>query len=329
MLKKKLCAVLLCVMLAFCSSALGCKPIPEGKINVYDGFSVHYLDVGQGDCIFIRLPDGKNALIDTGDKDARGDVAKYIKAYLNAYSVTKIDYFILTHPDSDHVGNADDIVDNYEIGKAFLPKVADTVIDLFPQYKRAEDKLKEKGVQTVISAIYAHIIGESYALVFLSPAPPSAPNSSYGDLNGSIVPEGSVVNNVSPIIYLQAENARFVFTGDALKSQEEYVVNNYRTGIYSSFFNSLGVEINLSYIDYLKVGHHGADNATGEEFLSLLIPTNAIISVGSENAYGHPSSIVQERLLSANPSYNLFRTDRHGTIVVHKVNGVMTVTAQG
>lgn len=328
MLKKKFCAIFLCVVIVLCSLC-GCKPIPEQKINVYQGFSVHYLDVGQGDCIFIRLPDGKNVLIDTGNNDARGNVVKYVKAYLNAYSVTKIDYLILTHPNSDHVGNADDIIDHYEIGKAFIPKVADTVIDLFPQYKRAENKLKEKGVQTVISAIYAHIIGESYALAFLSPAPPSAPNSSYGDLNGAIVPEDSIVNNVSPIIYLQVENTRFVFTGDALKSQEEYVINNYRTGIYASYFNSLGIEINLSYIDYLKIGHHGADNATGEDFLTLLTPSNAIISVGKGNAYGHPSSSVQERLLSVNPRYKLYRTDRHGTVTVHKVNGVMTVSTQG
>ena len=329
MQKKKICALSLCIVFAFCIFICGCSPLPEQKISVYEGFSVHYLDVGQGDCIFIRLPDGKNMLIDTGINDEREDVIKYIKTYLNAYSVTKIDYLVLTHPDADHVGNAYGIIDSYKIGTAFIPFVSSAVMDTFPLYERAENKLKENGVQTVVSEIFRCVKGEGYAFAFLSPAPLGSSQSSYGDLNGAIVPEGSVVNNVSPIIYLQVENTRFLFAGDALKSQENYILDNYRSGLYSSFFNSLGISINLSGIDYLKIGHHGADNATGEDFLALLMPANAIISVGNENAYGHPSSTVQERLLNANPAYTLYRTDRFGTVVVHKKNGAMVVSAQG
>ena len=107
--RKGITAILIFIFCLLTLCACG-RPIPpDTEIRVFSGFSVHYLDVGQGDAIFIRLPDGKNMLIDCGEKDLEGDNAQYIIEYLNEYSVQTIDYLILTHPDSDHVGNAEEI----------------------------------------------------------------------------------------------------------------------------------------------------------------------------------------------------------------------------
>ena len=329
MQKRKLCALTLSAILAFVLLFCGCKPIPEQKIKVYQGFSVHYLDVGQGDCIFIKFNDGKNMLIDTGVNDVRGDVFKFVNAYLNAHGVSKIDYLILTHPDSDHIGNAIKIIDAYQIGRAYIPYISERLIDsTFPQYASVVNELNKKQIEMAVSTIFNYIVGDDYQVAFLSPAQQTAPNGSYGQLNGATVPDDSMINNISPIIYLQFEDTRFIFTGDALKSQEEYVVDNYRSGLYSSVFDGYGITVNLMNIDFLKVGHHGAENSTGEKFLTLLRPKNAIISVSENNAYGQPSSNVLSRLLVANPDYSLYRTDVNGTIVVHKSNGNMRVTVQ-
>ena len=99
--KEKLIALLLCVVFAF-----GCaSPVPpRTDREVFSGFSVHYVDVGEGDCIFIRLPDNKNVLIDCANDSE--ELFEVISTLLGDYGVKTLDYFILTHPDSDHVGNA-------------------------------------------------------------------------------------------------------------------------------------------------------------------------------------------------------------------------------
>jgi len=278
----------------------------------YSGFSVHYLDVGQGDCIFIHFEDGKNMLIDSGAFSRTN--GKYITEYLSAYSVTTIDYFILTHPDYDHVGNAVEVIENFTIGTAYIPDIIS--LERFPDYKPVYDILIEKSIPTEYSQFGKKIVGDGYGVAFLSPAPKNQSISSYRDLNGATVPTAQQINDVSPIIYLEAYGKRFLFTGDAGFSQEEYVLGLYKTGLYSRLFKDINVS--LTSIDYLKVSHHGATDASGEEFLRELTPKNAIISVGGGNLYGHPDSNTLIRINTANPECEIFRTDLSGTIVVHK-----------
>ena len=83
--------------------------------------------------------------------------------------------------------------------------------------------------------------------------------------------------------------------------------------------------MNLENVDFLKVSHHGAVDASCNEFLSLLNPTNAIISVGNENFYGHPASETLERLNLLCPNHNLYRTDMLGTITVYKENAELKI----
>ena len=303
----RLTVLILCaVMLIGCTS-----PVPnKSPRQVYDGFSIHFLDVGEGDSIFVRFSDGKNMLIDSGERSE--ELSEFIIGFLDNYGVKKIDYLVLTHPDLDHAGNAADIIDEFEIGIAYLPDMR-VHINLYTAYEQAYNKLEEKKIE--ISSIAVCIKGEDYGLAFLSPNPSSSSaGSSYRDFNASQAPEPELSNAMSPIIYLEARGVRFVLTGDAPFSQEEVALKN--ANVLNSIYASNGVDVNLENVDFLKVSHHGANDASRSEFLSVLKPKNAVISVGGDNNYGHPNRDVLERLYAANQSYNLWRTDVYGTISV-------------
>lgn len=290
------------------------NPSEKVEQSQYEGFSVHYLDVGQGDCIFIKFDDGKIMLIDCGANSKSNE--EYIKSYLKTHEITNIDYFILTHPDADHVGNAEVLINDFSIGKVYLPDIRG--LERFPDYEPVKKLIDEKQIPIEYSTMGDKIIGDNYSVAFLSPLERKESESSYKTLDGASNPTETEINNVSPIIYLVVEGVRFLFTGDAGKIQENLVINNYKVGLYKKLFKD--VDVNLSCIDYLKVSHHGSNDASGEDFLNLLKPKNAIISVGGGNSYGHPYSDLLVRLESSSPDYRLFRTDVSGTVVVYKDN---------
>ena len=310
--------VIATLLIAFCSGCIKETLPPLKQVGIYNDFSVNYLDVGQGDCIFIRLPDGKNLLIDSGLNDQYLENSKFIINLLNRYSVNKIDYFILTHPDLDHIGNAKEIITKFNIGRAYMPVISNALMDGFDSYKQVLDLVKEKQIEIVISDYNCTIVGEDYALAFLSPIPIGLDRSSYNELESSLYPTDRQINDLSPIIYFECFGKRFLFTGDASSSQEKIVLENYSAGLYNMQFKGLGINVDIEGIDYLKVSHHGADGATSNDFISLLKPKNFIISVGKENFYGHPRSETLERILEICPESNLYRTDERGTITVHK-----------
>lgn len=307
---------LIMALCLFCSCAQTLPPL--NKIDAHTDFSVNYLNVGQGDCIFIRLPDGKNALIDCGLNQE--PILEKIKNYLAAYEVSKIDYFILTHPDLDHIGNAYNLIREYSVGELFIPYVKHEHLCNFTEFSNVLNLAKNKAISIKIFDSYTCIQGMDYAFAFLSPMPKGFDGSSYDELIKQDIPSDSAVNNLSPIIYFECFGKRFVFTGDAGYSQEKLVVANYTNKVYELFYNNYNINVNLECVDFLKVSHHGSADATGEQFLRLLQPKNAIISVAGQNFYGHPSSETLERLISVCPGYQLYRTDRDGTICIHKDN---------
>ena len=308
---------------------MGCQSAipPLNNIKVYSQFSVNFLDVGQGDCIFIRLPDQKNMVIDCGVNDYDEQNIKYIKNYLDAYDVKKIDYLILTHPDVDHVGNACQIINSFEVEKAFIPFINQALLSNFPTFSNVLNLLEQKQIEYEISDLEKSIVGQDYFFAFLSPLQKFNSQSSYNTIAQSQVPSEKDINNLSPIIYFECFHNRFVFTGDAEREQEMLVVNNYQNGVYDFYHKNQSFGVNLQDIDYLKVSHHGSRDASCSEFLSLLNPANAIISVGNENFFGHPSSEMLERLIEICPNHNLFRTDVVGTISVYKKGNEINITS--
>ena len=240
--------------------------------------------------------------------------SKYIKGYLGQYGVSKIDYFVLTHPDVDHIGNAVDLINTFSIGKMFIPKIHQKLMQNFALFEDVLSVIQQKQIEFEYSMLATKIVGDDYHFVFLSPQNDS--RSSYDKIIQNYIPTSGDINNLSPIIYFNCFDKRFIFTGDAEKQEEMYVIDNIRANIYNYYYS--GLNINLTNVDYLKLSHHGSNDASCKEFLSLLNPKNAIISVGNDNYYGHPSSDTLIRIQENCLDCNIYRTDQHGTICIYK-----------
>ncbi len=272
----------------------------------YDGFSVNYIDVGEGDAIFINFADGNTMLIDCGTENDRN--YNSIKRYLDEYTGGTLNYLVLTHPDADHVGNAAKIIENYTVETAFVPDLLQP--ENFNPYYLAYEMLQEQGATIKYSVVGKNLSENDYYLVMLSPNAKGTTDSAYTGINSSEEPSPQASNNVSPIIYLEYKGVRFIFTGDAGISQEKVALNNLKMGMVNKN------KVNLTDIDFLKVSHHGSDDASGDEFLQALTPKNAVISVGGDNNYSHPADATFARIRAANENCNIYLTSVCGTVSV-------------
>lgn len=243
--------------------------------TVSGNLEVHYIDVGQGDSILIKVPDGNTLLIDAGSNSA----AERVTGYLENLGIKRVDYAIGTHPHEDHIGGMDVVIKSFDIGEVYLPKVGHTS-------KTYEDLLlaiKDKGLKVTEAKGGVQLdLGEKVSGVFV------APNSTNYES----------MNNYSAVLKITYGETKFIFTGDAeLKSEEEMLLQS-RTPLNA---------------DVLKVGHHGSVTSTGQQFLDAVSPKIAVISVGENNDYGHPHQEIIERLEKNN--VQVFRTDMQGTII--------------
>ncbi len=294
---------------------------------------IHFIDVDQGDCIFIELPDDKYCIIDASYKN--NEINNKMVNYIKALEVTQIDYLIATHTDSDHIGGMGAIFDNFEVKKAFRPYVEYTGTKYsFPkEFNTCNSKLKKDTATygNFLNYIYTekyhdgeeeksceweyfnyesdfgggievNEVQYTYTFDFLTPSKP-VPEISYKDANG-----------YSPIIKFTYMDFDVMFTGDAEQEAEAEFVS-----LYSSNASFVDVEL-------LKVGHHGSNlTSTSDPFLNLVNPEYAVISCGTGNEYGHPHQETLDKLYNKNVS--LFRTDKQGTIVCSISGlGVPTIT---
>ncbi|MBE7083846.1 MAG: MBL fold metallo-hydrolase [Clostridiales bacterium] len=314
-------------ILIFTAFFISCEsPVPKNaEREILSGFSVHFLDVGQGDAILIKFPENKNVLIDCAEPTEKNK--DYLIKYLNDYSVNTIDYFIITHPDTDHIGNAPLILNNFTVKELYLSDLNKNASQYFPIYCQVKSVAEEKGITLKMIDNFKIIKGEEFYFAFLTPYNKTHQNSSYIDVNGAILPDSSEINNISPIIYMEYSGFRFVFTGDAGSSQEKLAIKVPFEPDFKNNFNYYGINPNLYDVDFLKIGHHGSESSSCKDFLDVLKPKNAVISLDGNNYYGLPSSKVLERIFDSNPDCKLYRTDVCGTISVGIKNGkLITVT---
>ncbi len=303
---KRLIAVFTAIALSFC---IGCSSNANVNLKLPsdNGYAVYFLDVGEGDAILIKLSDGKTMLIDCG---AVSDANKeYLKTVINLVG-GKIDYIILSHPDVDHVGNAKFLADNFCIGKAFLPCLTNP--QRFAVYNEFLQTIISNEVEIEYSTNQTEIVTDEYLIRVLTPKPYLDIDSTYTDVNTQLQPSHEIVNGISPIIYFESGGVRFLFTGDAPKKCEIEAME------YASVLGA--GSINLSGIDFLKVSHHGSNDASCEDFLDVVRPQNAVISSGV-NAYGHPTTAVLNRLVAYNRDVYIWRTDVKGSISVFVSDG--------
>lgn len=235
-------------------------------------FCIHVIDVGQADSILITTPSNKNMLIDGGDEDS----AKIIKSYLKNKKVKNLDVVIATHPDSDHIGSLDYIIDNFDVEKIYMPnQTTDSEC-----YINLIDSCNKKNLKVnYLSKDDSFNLDDSTNIYVLSP-------SYITDNNNS----NSIVLNIS------YKNNNFLFTGDCEESNEMDMINSY----------------DLEDIDFLKVAHHGSYTASSLTFLEETTPDIAVISCGYKNSYGHPYKSTLDNLESVDAK--IFRTDQNGSM---------------
>ena len=209
---------------------------------------VHYLDVDQGDSIFIELSEGKCMLIDAGVKKKGSFICNYIKNL--GYS--NIDYLIATHPHADHIGGMAQVINSFTIGEIWMPKTKTNT----KTYENLLNTIASKGLQVHTASEGKTILdAKGCAIKILSPAE----GASFKDLN-----------EYSVILWMKAGEVSYMFTGDA----------------YSDAIARAGRK--TGHIDVFKVGHHGSRTSTTEQVAKALSPDVSIISCGVSNKYGHP-----------------------------------------
>lgn len=257
--------------------------------NATGDVSVHFIDVGQGDCELIITPD-KTVLIDGGE----AEYAQTVISYLKAQNVEKIDYCIVTHPHSDHAGATAAIISKVETENIIMPKLTDDMVPTTSTYT----KMIAAVLQEDINAIYAKPddvidLGSGCKLEFFSPV------KDYDDLNNYSV----------TCRFTHGENS-FFFSGDIESEAESDILDS-------------GADIAS---DVLKVAHHGSSTSSKKKFLKAVNATYAVIEVGAPNTYNHPHAETVEKLEELNMT--IYRTDNDGTIVFSSDGKELKITTE-
>lgn len=243
---------------------------------------VVFFDVGQGDSIFISTPKSQKILIDGGPSPALAaeKLAKQMPFYDN-----NLDMVVLTHPDQDHLLGLFDILKRYKVKTILWSGVAVNNAE----YQEWEKAMKNEGADIKIARAGEKIILQKNPDILIDVLNPT--------VNGN-TDVGKDINDTSVVMRLSFLNNSFLFTGDISSSQEAVLLADNQ---------------NLKS-DVLKVSHHGSKEASSPDFLSAVGPKTAVIEVGRDNSYGHPSSEVLENLKKS--GIDVMRTDQNGDIKI-------------
>lgn len=245
-------------------------------LSLPDGrLHVAFLDVGQGDAILITAPDGRQVLIDGGPSAT--DLSWRLGQQMPFWDHS-LDLVVNTHPDSDHLAGLVPLLERYRVGRVLMCDLA-----LRSQLQREwETRLEQLQLATTTAHSGAQIeLGAGLSAVILNPGPASAGTDD--------------ANNHSVVLRLQYGQISFLLPGDIETPVEQALV---RRG--------------LSPVTVLKSAHHGSNTSSSEPFLDVVNPQLAIISVGADNRFGHPSPEILERY--AEHGISVLRTDERGTI---------------
>ena len=235
-----------------------------------DLLKVHYLDVGQGDSIFVELPNNETMLIDAAESYQSENIINYLKNL----NYKKIDYVIGTHPHTDHIGGLKDIINTFEIGKIYMPKVISTT----KTYESLLMAIKDKNLKINTAKAGTSIIDtDALKINILAPN-----NSTYTELN-----------NYSVVTKITYGTTKFLFMGDAEKLSENEIKENVTA-------------------DVIKIGHHGSNTSSSIDFIKKVNAKYGIISVGLNNKYNLPKEETITNW--ENSGTKIYLTSTNGTI---------------
>lgn len=266
--------LLLLFIVLFTSS---CEFLQElEKESQADGLlEVHFIDVGQGDAIWIKGPQDQNVLIDAGGNRYGDKVVEY----LSNHGVTHLSAVVGTHPHEDHIGGLDRVIDHFEVEKVYMPKVLHNT----KTFEDVLDAVDRKGLKISTARAGVSLELQGVEADFLAPV-----SEKYKELN-----------DYSAVLRLQFGSQVFLFMGDAEELSEDEILAAYpKTKIQANV---------------LKVGHHGSKTSTGDAWLKAVDPQYAVILCGKDNSYGHPHQEIMRKL--EEKEIKIYRTDEEGTIV--------------
>ena len=219
--------------------------------------TVAFLDVGQGDAIFIEAPNGNQVLIDGG---ANKSVLRQLSNVMPFYD-RSIDIVLATHPDKDHIGGLVSVLERYKGEKILEPGVKSNT----GVYQSLQNIILEREVSRILARRGMTIVLDDG--IFLNILFPDR------DVSGIESNDASII---AQLVYGETE---FLFTGDAPQKIERYLASIYGKALQS---------------DVLKVSHHGSKTSSSKQFIGFVSPDYAVISAGRDNRYGHPHKEVLE-----------------------------------
>ncbi|MFC1622425.1 ComEC/Rec2 family competence protein [Patescibacteria group bacterium] len=251
---------------------------------------VIFFDVGQGDSILINLPGNNEVLIDGGpDSTVLYKLGKYLPIYNR-----DIELMILTHPHADHITGLLEVLKRYKVKQVMYTDVNYNA----ENYNQFIKILKHENIKTIkISDIN---LDENNFLQIIYPWGNPKDLESENQNNNSIV-----------VKLITKVGLNFLLTGDIEAEIEEILISKNNVGLKHPLdvSNSLDLSANI-----LKVAHHGSITSSNQDFLQAVQPEQAIISVGKDNKFGHPSLRVIRRL--ERMGIEVLRTDEIGDIVI-------------
>jgi len=243
--------------------------------------SIVMIDIGQGDGIFIKFPNGKTALIDAGNANLDFDNGeRIITPLLRRLSIKQIDYGFISHVDSDHYKGFLYLIKNGWIKEIYKPQIDSSQqkdLDLEQIINDCEVKLNYYSkTKMSFGNVRLYILNDTT-------------NYEYKNFDS---------NNNSGIIKIIHGNNSILFVGDAEKESERLMINE-----YGKFLKS----------DILKIGHHGSKSSSSQVFIDQVSPKIGLISAGLNNSFGHPTKLIIDRFTSSD--VKLYRTDLEGAII--------------
>lgn len=222
--------------------------------------AVHFIDVGQGDSIFIEAPNGETMLIDGGVKGAGTEVV----AYLKAQGVNRLDYVVATHPDADHIGGLISVLNSISI-KEFIDSGK---VHTSQTYEEMLSLIQAKNIKFTIPEAGDDIQLEDNLIVEVLAADETASDN----------------NDASIVLRAEYQNISFLLMGDADHGVEQQLLQK-------------GTDVQATI---LKAGHHGSNTSSSQKFLEAVSPLATILSYGQDNKYGHPHAEVIDILQNVN-----------------------------